>query len=307
MTLNYSNRFVWLVIGAMSLFMLQSGCQPVQQPTPAATALADAEGSRANLSTNIMTETPSPDGEWIATTIFQVPRAGDTYYQNLTVTHADGVPSYAVVDREAPFGLGYTVAEPLMWSDDGERFYYTNRPQADGCGLLFNGSDLSMLDLATGETTELLPADTTTTLGLAPDEEEIAYLAIGEPALILRKLTSGNSTTFDLAPLLAQNVNEARPQVGAFVWSPDSRALAFVVAHNPCIGGWAESTSIYVLDTESMTTTSVLAQDDRNLAPVAWPDDATLLVENQLPFDRIDEKQQYFLDLATTAVTTVAE
>jgi hypothetical protein len=306
-TLNFPNRFVWLMIGAIILFLLQSGCQPIQPPTPAVTATADEERSRADLSTNITTETPSPNGAWIATTLFQVALTSETYYQNLTVTHASGAPSYIVVAREGPFGLGYTVAEPLMWSADGERFYYTNSPQADGCGLFFNGSDLHRLDLATGDTTELLPANATTTLALAPDENHVAFLTMGRLALILHDLTRGESTSFDLSPLLEQDENEARPQAGAFVWSPDSNALTIVVAHNPCSGAWAASTSLYVLDVPTLSLTEYLNRDDRVLSAVAWPTTDTITLENQVAFDQLDQKRTYTLDLTTNVIAPAAD
>ena len=303
MTLNFPNRFIWLIITAIVLILFQSGCQPIQPPTAMPTTVTSAEEERANMSTYISTETQSPDGAWIATTLFQIPRGSETFFQSLIVTHASGAPSYTLIEGDFPLALGYTVTEPLTWSQDGARFYYTNRPQADGCGLLFNGSDLHLLHLDSGATEEILSANTTTTIGLAPDEQHVAYLAMGEPTLLLHDLASGEVTPFDLAPLLEHAADEASPQVGAFVWSPDSNVLAFVVAHGPCINGWAQSTSLYVLDTQSMTATARLSQDDRVLVPIAWSDDATLIVENQLPFD---QKHRFTLDLATNTVEPVS-
>lgn len=297
MTLNFPNRFIWLIIAALVLILFQSGCQPIQTPTA-----TPAEEERANMSTYISTETQSPDGTWIATALFLIPHGSETFSQSLIVTHISGAPSYTLMDGDFPLGLGYTVTEPLTWSQDSARFYYTNRPQADGCALLFNGSDLHVLHLDSGETEEILPADTTTTFGLAPDEQQVAYLAMGEPTLLLHDLASSEVTTFDLTPLLEHAVDEASPQVGAFVWSPDSNAFAFVVAHGPCIDGWAQSTSIYVLDTQTMTATAHLSQDERVLSPVAWAADATLIVENKLPFDQIDKTSQFTLDLTTDIV-----
>lgn len=290
MSLQFPNRFVWFCIGLVLIVLLQSGCALIPPPTAAQPTPPAAEDDSAVFIENTSTQTTSPNGEWIATTVFQVPEKSQEYYQSLVVAHASGAPSYTLVKGWFAWLPGYKVAEPLMWSQDGQRFYYTNRIQADGCGLLFNGSDLYQVELATGETVELLPPDTTTKLGLAPDEQHVAYLDIGNPAmLILHDLASGEKTPFDLTATLGND------QMGAIVWSPDSSALAFVVAHSPCMGGWAESTSVYVLDTEAMTLTSHLQMDDRLLMPVAWPDESTLLLENQTG-------ETFTLDMTTATV-----
>jgi hypothetical protein len=287
MLLTFPNHLAWLWIALAILFLLQSGCKPIEAPTESSSA--SEETARPSLSTNISNETSSPDGEWKAITLFQVPRGSDEYYQSLIVSHASGSPSYTLVDGWFPMALGYTVAEPLFWSYDGNRFYYTNRANADGCALLYNGSDLHQVDLATGETTELLPADTTTKLGLAPDEEHVAYLAIGEPTLIIHNFASGESTPFNLSSLMKD------AQVGAFVWSPESDAIVFAVAHKPCMGGWAEATSIYKLDAADMSLTLHLEADNRLLVPVAWLTDNFVLVENQAG-------EEFILDLATDQI-----
>jgi hypothetical protein len=191
----------------------------------------------------------SPGGAWIASRLFQIPRAGGEYFQSLIVAHASGTPRYTLVEGWFPLLPGYKIAEPL-----------------------YNGSDLTLLELATGETKELLAADTTIKLGLAPDEMHVAYQAMGEQTLVIRHLNSGETRSLDLADLLGND------QMGAIVWSPDSNMLAFVVAHNPCSGGWAESTSIYTLDRAEMGLVPQLERDERLLIPIAWEDGETLLL-----------------------------
>ena len=298
MSLNFPNRFVWLFVGIIVFIMLQSGCAPIQVPTDGQPTTVADEAARANLSTNRSDEFTSPNGEWIATTLFQVPRASDEYYQSLVLTHASGSPSYTLVDGWLPMGLGYTVVTPLTWSQDGARFYYTNRAQVDGCGILYNGSDLYQVDLASGETVEILPADTTSKLALSPNEQRVAYLAVGKPTLVIQDIQSGETVSFDLTPIVGEG-----DQTGAFIWSPDSTQLALAIAHNPCIGGWAEATSIYTLDTATMSLTPHLEKDDRLLVPVAWSSEEMLFVENQVPFDQIENQRQYSFDLTTNTVT----
>ncbi len=305
MSLNFPNRFGWFLIGLVIIFLMQGACVPIQAPADAQPAAASDETSeagsdvaaRANLSTNISNEINSPNSKWRATSLFQVPRGSDEYYQELVVTHADGSPSYTLVDGWFPMGLGYTVATPFTWSQDGERFYYTNRPNPDGCGLFVNGSDLYQVDLATGEPNEILPPHTTMWLALSPDEQHVAYNTVGEPTLLIHSLSSDEPVPFDLTPILGDG------QAGAIVWSPDSSTFAFAIAHQPCIGGWAEATSLYLLDAESLTLTPLLEQDDRLLIPVAWPSDGILLLENQVPYDQIEQTRQFTLDLATNSIT----
>jgi hypothetical protein len=293
MTLNFPNRTAWFFIGLLILILWSSGCQPIQpliQPPDDAPAAVQAnEAGRANLSTNIANQHLSPDGEWIATTLFQVPRGSSEYYQVLVVSHVSGAPSYTLVEGWYTLLPGYKVAEPLTWSADGQRFYYTNRHNPDGCGLLYNGSDLHVVDLASGATTELLPADTTIKLGLAPEENHVAYQAMGAATITIQELETGKSSSLDLTDMLGTG------QMGAFVWSPDSSAIAFVVAHNPCSGGWAESTSIYVLDAQTLELTLHLQHDDRLLMPAAWPDAQALILENQ-------EGEKFIFDLESNTV-----
>jgi hypothetical protein len=302
MSLNLPNRYMWFLIGVVILVLLQSGCRPIQAPPDAEAAGEDA--ARPDQSTTEQIDSISPNGEWQASALFQLPRGADESYQRLVVAHQSGSPSYTLVDGTFPMGLGYTTVVPYTWSQDGERFYYTNRPQPDGCGLFANGSDLYQVDLATGETVEVLPPNTTWVLGLSPDETKIAYRTSGEVTLTIRDLAAGEDLVYDLTPLL--NQDEGQDQMGAIVWSPDSTRFAFAVAHKPCIEGWAESTSIYTLDPESLTLTPRLEQDDRLLIPVAWPDEDTLLVENQVPFDQLDQKHRFTFDLETSAVEPVA-
>ena len=238
MSLQFPTRWAWVVVAAIVIYLIQSGCTPIQPPLETEATPSGAEEGRANLSTSVSEQVTSPDGAWTATAHLQIPRGSDEYYQNIVVTHASGSPSYTLVDSWSPLGLGYTVATPLAWSVDSSRFYYTDRAQADGCGLLYNGSDLYQVDLATGETKEILPASTTTTLGLSADEQHVAYLGIGEATLVIRDFTQDEPITFDLSETVGDG------QAGAFVWSPMNNAIAFVVAHNPCAGGWAEATSI---------------------------------------------------------------
>lgn len=308
----FPSRIDWLLIIAVTFVMLQSGCAPVvSQTTPTsvpattltplptlpaaeveratATPLATAQAERGDLSTDRRSDTTSPDGEWKTASVFQVPVAGGEYYQQLTVRHVSGSPSYTLIDGWFTLLPGYTIAEPLAWSQSGDALYYTNNYQADGCALLYNGSDLYRVELKDGTVTEVLPPDTTIKLGLAQDERHVAYQAMGEQALILHNLESGATQRVELGDLLGDD------QMGAIVWSPDSSALLFAIAHNPCMGGWAESTSVVRLDTTTLAVDPLIERDNRLLVPAQWPTAEEILLENR-------EGEQFTLNVQTGVI-----
>jgi hypothetical protein len=254
-----------------------------------ATPLATAPVERGDLSMDRRSERTSPDRDWKTLALFQVPVAGGEYYQQFTVSHISGSPSYTLIDGWFTLLPGYTLAEPLAWSQSGDAFYYTNNYQADGCALLYNGSDLYRVDLADGKVTEVLPPNTTIKLGLAQDEIHVAYQAMGAQALILHNLESGAMQRVELGDLLGND------QMGAIVWSPDSSALVFALAHNPCMGGWAESTSIVRLDATTLELDTLLERDQRLLVPVEWPTAEEVRLENR-------DGEQFTLNVQTRAI-----
>jgi hypothetical protein len=316
MSIQFPSRLGWLLILLITFLLLNSGCTPVQSPirppvqsplqppaqaaSPLATedeeqnATADASNeANPNPETTHIQESTSPNGEWFATAILTMTLGEAEYTQSLVVEHQSGLPSYTLVDGAYPSGLGYTVVTPFAWSEDNSRFYYTNRPQSDGCGLFNNSSDLYRVGLSTGETDEIVSPNTTTGMGLAPDEQYIAYLANGESTLIIRNLTTDDYVSVNIVPLLGPNRID---QLGSIVWSSDSQQFAFAVAHNPCSGGWAEATSIYLLDMNDMSVTALIEQDDRLLVPLAWSTPDQIQLQN-------DQGELFILELTTNTVT----
>lgn len=123
----------------------------------------------------------SPDGRWTARirAVFGAPGAApvERYETQLTVTGADGTPTWTPVAETRPTGLGFTTPSVLMWSKDGRRLYYTNLPHTDGApNMAVNGSDLWRLDLGDGGATRLAP-DLGAWLALSPDETQLAFVA----------------------------------------------------------------------------------------------------------------------------------
>ncbi len=316
MSIQFPSRLGWLLILLTTFLLLNSGCTPVQLPiqpavqspirspiqlsaqAPSPLMTEDAQDSSSestnpNPETTSIEESTSPNGEWFATAILTMTLGEAEYTQRLVVEHQSGSPRYTLVDGAYPSGLGYTVVTPFAWSQDNSRFYYTNRPQSDGCGLFNNSSDLYQVDLATGETHEVVPPNTTTVMGLAPDEQYIAYLATGETSLIIRNLSTGDYVSVNIVPLLGPNRID---QLGSIVWSPDSKQFAFAVAHTPCAGGWAEASSIYLLDMNDISVNPLIEQDDRLLVPLAWSTPDQIQLQN-------DQGELFILDLTTNTAT----
>jgi Tol biopolymer transport system component len=302
MSIQFPTRLGWLLIILITFLLLQNGCTPIQPSSQAQSPLNPEAGDTASSSTepgSTARESPllttieetstSPDGEWIATATAQIPDVAEEYTQSLVVEHRSGSPRYEVVKGSFPYGLGYTIMKPLTWSDDNSRFYYGNAGHPDGCALFVGVSDLYELDLATGTTREILANGTATALTFAPNKQLVAYPVTGESTLIVQNIHSGDYASVNLEAILGND------QTGGIVWSPDSNSLAFVIAHEPCNGGWALSTSIYVLDIKTMNVTPHLEKDERLLVPAAWSTPEQLLLEN-------NQGEPYLLDLTTNTL-----
>ena len=278
MSTQFPTRLGWLLIILVTFLLLQNACTPIQPPSQAQSPLSAGSGRKVTESPHLTTieETSiSPDGEWIATVTAEIPYMAEEYTQSLIVEHRSGSPRYEVVKGSFHYGLGYTLITPFAWTDDNSRFYYGNAGHPDGCALFGGATDLYELDLVTGTTREILVNDNiATALTFATNQELIAYAVVGNPILIVQNINSGDYASVNLEALLGND------QMGGIVWAPDSNSFAFVIAHEPCNGGWAVSTSLYVLDIGTMSVTSHLEKDERLLIPVAWSTPEQLLLEN---------------------------
>ncbi len=251
----------------------------IDQPVPAnAEALAGREVQQWS--------SASPDGAWVAEGLAAFAKGNDNiYYTELRVKKADGSVEWMPVAGWSRFGLGYTTPQPLRWSPDGRYLYFTNAPVPDGCGLFVNASDLQRLNLADGTIREVLPFGMTWVLAIAPNAEKVVYSQAGE--LYLLDLATSNYASIKVEGL------ETDAQWGNFVWSPDSQQVAFSIAYHPCmLPEWSHS--LLLLDTQTLTITTVLAKDPRRLTIAEWVD------ADHLALSDYDGKT-WLLDLTTGA------
>lgn len=275
-----------LVATMLAALVLVTACQPIQPTEDNVVLHPTPTPDLVGMQTDTWSST-APNGQWVAEGLVALPPAGaDQYYTELRVKKVEESIEWTPVAAWSNFGLGYTTPQPLRWSPDGRYLYFTNAPVPDGCGLFVNASDLQRLDLADGTVREVLPFGMTWVLAIAPNAEKVVYSQAGE--LYLLDLATSNYASIKVAGL------EENAQWGNFVWSPDSQQVAFTIAYQPCMPP-AWSHSLLLLDTDTLTITTVLEKDPRRLTITEWVD------ANHLALSDYDGKA-WLLDLATGTI-----
>lgn len=212
---------------------------------------------------DIVTQTlDSPDESWraevsVATPNQSLPDAPRDYYQQLTIASADGTQRYAPIRTWSPFGLGWDAPRLERWSNDGQSLYFTTAGFGDGCGVFSSGSNLQRFNTADNTITRLLFNDRWATF--SPAEKSVAYLEFNN--LVIQDLETGEQKRID-------NANPVPIPSGHIVWSPDGKMIAYTIANSPCMNGWADSTTLVVVDTSEMTQRELLTNDKRRFVTV---------------------------------------
>ncbi len=232
--------------------------------------------------TDITTQTlASPDGTWIAEVIVAWPKPSNqpsqrNYYQQLSIRSADGSARFDPIRLWSPAGLGYTYPVLQQWSANGESVYFATQGVPDGCGVFTGPTDLRRFDTATNTVTQITGYGGWPTL--SPDESQVAFF------------TRDGLVVMDLATRLQRRTErEADPSapVGEIAWSPDGSQLTYTIAHNPCMGGWTESTSIVLVDAgtvdeDRIEETVLVEQNEQRWTSDGWVDDETIRLLNNM-------------------------
>lgn len=252
---------------AVTLLPVPESAETPEAATPEAeTAAPDVSLEDLQPETAVTT---SPDGRWQAEVTVALPiidgrTVSDRYYQQLRVTRTDGSIEWTPIERWSNYGLGYTVPQPLYWSEDGQYLYFTNRPVVDGCGVFINASDLVRLDLSSGNLVEIVPP-VASSLAISPDGAYVAYFGQGEDRLrlTLRELATG------VERWVIVNGTAANVSAGNIVWAPDGSELLLTLAYDACQPEtWTHSTLL--LDVASLRYETLIEQDARRFVVEQW-------------------------------------
>ena len=215
--------------------------------------------------------------------------ATDDYYQELTVAPTTGGDERTLLAQWSPLGLGYTLPAVRRWSEDGETLYFTQQPVVDGCALFAWSEGLYSVRVRTGSPQRLL-VTRSVPMAVAPDENGVAWIDRPNAQLVVHDLAAGSVITYPLS------LETGKTDAGNLVWDPTSTQVAFGVAHDPCSGAFAASTSIMLLDVAGGQMQTLLDEDARLLLPVSWDDPTVITVTDRAG-------TSYLLDPASGEIT----
>ena len=264
-------------------------------------AIAEISNDQLDLSQMSVDEwaSTSPNGKWVAVGLVAFPKeniGGQLAYVRLMIFSADGTTHWTIIDKQKEMDLGFPVPVPLKWSRDGSHFYFTHRVTPDGCSAFPFLTDLQQVNLEDGTVDNLLP-DSAVALALSPDDSQVAYFFGGERGLVLRDLVTGEERETRIDP--GKDFN-----AGNILWSPEGNSLALTLAINPCTGRyglsktvWAESTTILLVDVETLQQKVLVNEDPRWFVTWEWNEPERITVANG------EEDSLWYLNVNTGEIT----
>jgi hypothetical protein len=228
----------------------------------------------------------SSDSKWVAVGLVAFPKeniGGQFAYVRLLVFSTDGKIHWTIVDEWQEIGLGFPIPSPLKWSQDGKHFYFTHRANPDGCSAFPFITDLQQVNLENGNVQNLLPSSAAA-VAVSPDDSQAAYTYYSyfsiqpELRLAVRNLTTGKEQETKIDPGKVFNA-------GNLMWAPDGKSLVLTLAINPCAGEydlsktvWAESTTILLVDAETLQQKILIEEDPRLFITMEWNELTTITI-----------------------------
>jgi hypothetical protein len=167
----------------------------------------------------------SPDYQWVAKLYHHNVFTDGT--ESIEVHTLDGDTIWTIiVQRTLPMGDPHPSLRIHSWSPDSSKLYYFDSFGFDGYMTLWNGFDLSQLDIKTGIQTSLVTSERLISFSFSPTGTKLAYiLAVDNPRRIyIRDLATNQLSQASIG--LPEILNERPTQAGWILWSPDEEDLA---------------------------------------------------------------------------------
>jgi hypothetical protein len=209
---------------------------------------------------------PSPDGSRIAWgTSTLDPADANATKITLNVANADGSDLKTVLDTSLKNQS--ILPQPLQWSPDGGRFYFTSEPYGIGGYILFSGGpDLSAVDVASGQITPILKnKGCLCAMSVSPDGGTVAVVAGAGPlTLVLHDVASGGERSAPIDP--------GHLQAGDLLWAPDGHSLVYTMAVSNYDNPDLEKYTVVRVDAASLKQTTLIPDDVQLPFTALWPD-----------------------------------
>jgi len=201
----------------------------------------------------------SPDQQWRvdikAITCVPTADGGANAYETLSLVRSDGAGA-AVVDSQLITcgGLGAYGLGGLFWSPNSRYFYYTTAREGvpDGCG--YWQPPVWRVDVTSAAIQELGGGSR------SPDGTKFAAWLNQE--LVLWSIDGGELGRW---PAVAPNV-----ALTALAWSPDSRAVAYLLAPSPCAPNAAGKSYVVRINASDLSQSVLLATATATFRGLEW-------------------------------------
>jgi len=250
----------------------------------------------------------SPYGPWQALFLIAYPEGengspiGDQYYVRVNLVNLESGSVRTIHDEWRTYGLGFTIPQVFLWSNDGEYLFLAETGSADGSGERFY-DQLERLQLEDGKLVELnLPGGPGESI--SADGKMLARID-GE-RLDLIKIETGevNELTFE--------VPRVEWRTGQIVWSPEGRTILFTVRLNPFAPVDEMFSNLYLADLETGSVKTLIADDRRRFSILSFPKESAALLADlearewwlSVPNGQVQVEPPDDIALATQAIQT---
>jgi hypothetical protein len=216
----------------------------------------------------------SPYGPWQAVFVVAYPEAedgsllGDDYLVRVRLVNLETGITSPMIDEWRPYGLGFTVPQALIWSNDGQYLFLAEAGNADGSGDRFYQS-MQRLQLQTGTLTPLdLPSGSGASI--SPDGQRLAR--IDEDKLVLTDIATGGREEFEL------DLPRVESRADQIFWSPQGDRILISLRLNPFNPLEEMRSSLYLADLKAGLVRTLIEADRRRFSIRSFPAESAALL-----------------------------